>query len=138
MLFRWLAPAIREVEGGDVDSETFETAYFTKYESALRQAESVLGWPAEKQATAYGMYQILGENLARFHGFGVEHLDRFLTDPQLQHEIARRQFYIMVKTLVRRRGAAWAHYLFSMWNTGINFNRAYHDAISKALKGHRR
>jgi hypothetical protein len=135
MLWRWLEPAIRSVEGGNVDTETFEAAYFGKYETQLRAAESVLEWPAEKQATAYGIYQILGENLARHHGLGVEHLDRFLSDERMQYSIARAQFYKMVNTLIKRRGRAWANYLFSTWNGGINHVPDYDRAIRRALKG---
>ncbi len=135
MLFRWLAPAIRIVEGAGIDAETFESGYFSKYETALRNAESSLGWSAEKQATAYGQYQILGENLARFHGLGVEHLDRFLSDPAMQYQVARKQFYIMLQKLILRRGLSWPAYLFSMWNAGVNYNDSYSKAIKRALKG---
>lgn len=134
MLFRWLEPAIRKVEGGEVDTETFESAYFEKYEATLRKAEGQLGMSAEKQATAFGVYQILGENLARYHGLRAGDLPRFLSDYGFQYRVARKQFYLMLSQLVKRRGLAWPKYLFSMWNGGINYVDNYARAIASALK----
>lgn len=135
MLFRWLSGPIARVEGADADSVTFEAAYYEKYKVALEEASGRLGWPAEKQATAFGKYQILGENLARYHGMSVADLDAFLMDENLQYKVARRQFYIMLRSLIARRGLAWPSYLFSMWNAGVRFNADYDRAIRRAMKG---
>jgi len=134
MLFKWLEKAILRVEGSEVDEETFESAYFSRYQEKIEENALELGWEPENLATAYGSFQILGENLARYHGLSQEHLGRFLTDSKMQKEIARKQFYIMLKMLIKRRGLAWPHYLFSMWNAGINFNADYDAAIRRELK----
>lgn len=134
MLFKMLERAILTIEGADTDTETPETAYLNKYRDTLEANAERLGWPAEMQATAYGAYQILGENLARNHKLTTEHLPVFLDDPDLQREIARAQFYLMLKQLIRRRGLAWPLYFYSMWNSGINFNSAYDQRIRAELK----
>lgn len=134
MLWRWLAPAIAAVEGGRLNSETFEPGYYDKYKDALEKAAAGLGWPARQQATSYGIYQILGENLARHHGMKPEDLPRFLASEAWQNQVARKQFYLMLDNLIRRRGLAWPHYLYSMWNAGSNYNDRYSKAVRSHLK----
>lgn len=141
MLFRWLSAAIRSVETGGLDdpigAERFEEAYYKRYSDVLNRDAPRLGWTAEKMATAYGAWQILGENLARFHGLGLEHLDRFLSDERMQARIARAEFYRQLRRVIERRGPAWPRFLFSMWNAGINYNADYDRAIRSRLKGNR-
>lgn len=135
MLFKMLEAAIRTVEGAELDSATPEPAYLAKYGEQLRRDAPRFGWTAETFATAYGVYQILGENLARHHGISQGDLGKFLTDPAMQYRVARKQFYLMLETLIQRRGAAWPGYLLSMWNAGINYNAAYTEAMVRAMKG---
>lgn len=134
MLFSWLRPAILAVEGGNTDTETFESAYFDKYEKQLEANAKELSWPAEDLATAFGRYQILGENLARL-GMSHAQLATFLADDALQDRLARKLFYKMLGRLVERRGLSWPRYLFSMWNAGVNYNEEYAQRITNALRG---
>lgn len=133
MLFSYLAPAIITVEGAGINEETFESAYYQKYVDALESYGAQVGWPGEKLATSYGTFQILGENLSRFHGIKFEQVETFLADPKMQYEVARKQFWIMFQQLIKRRGIEWPKYIYSMWNAGINYNEAYTRAIKKAL-----
>ena len=132
MIFKWLEPAIIKCEGSSLDSKTFEQDYFNRYESELHRIAERVDWPATKLATAYGRYQILGENLAYL---GMKHtsLFVFLADAQLQRKFARAQFYKMLFRLIKRRGMAWPKYLFSMWNGGIRFVPDYHNKMKHYL-----
>lgn len=133
MLFRWLEPAIRHCEGAKVTSRTFESAYFARNEAALRRAASELGMSPEDQATAFGTYQILGENLARYYGYRSGDVGLFLANQDLQYATARDFFYKQLSRLIKRRGAAWPHYLFSLWNGGVNFVEAYDAKMRRYL-----
>ena len=134
MLWRWLSPAIAVVEGGKVDSRTFEEAYFNRYLAKLQKDAPRFGWTARDFATSFGIYQILGENLARYSAFKPADLEHFLADPDYQHQVAGEHFNRMLNTLIDRRGTSWPHYLFSMWNAGIDYNENYTRAIKRALE----
>lgn len=135
MLFEWLEPAIIAVEGAKLGAETFEARYYEKYKETIQRNAVELGWPYPEQlATAYGRYQILGENLARYHGLTPMDLDLFLKSADWQRQVAKAQFYRMLRTLIQRRGLSWPHYIYSMWNAGINYNSAYTLAIKGALR----
>lgn len=124
--------------GGVADpgtAEKFEEAYYRKYWAVLEDFSRRSGWPGEKLATAYGAWQILGENLARYHGLRYEDLEGFLTDLRKQRAVARAEFYRQLQLVISRRGLAWPVYLFSMWNAGINYNADYARAILSRLKG---
>lgn len=133
MLWNWLRPAILHCEGARWDARTFEGSYFERYKSALEAAAPALGVSARDQATSFGAFQILGENLRRHHG--IVDFGGFLADRNRQESVARAEFYRMLKVLMTRRGAAWPAYLFSMWNAGINHNQAYHDKVRLFLEG---
>lgn len=132
MLFRFLENAIKNTEGADLDTQKFESAYYQRYENVLAAQERSLGWDARSQATAFGVYQILGENLARM-GLSRVDLPLYLTDPGLQRRYARVHFYKSLNDLIRRRGLSWPHYFWSMWNSGINYNQAYAQRIKAYL-----
>jgi hypothetical protein len=134
MLWRWLKGAIAVCEGADLYAQTFEDAYYARYRDKLEQAAPSLGWSAREQATAYGRYQILGENLARHAKMKRGDLDRFLADARYQDAVGREFFYWLLGQLMKRRGVEWPRYLYSMWNAGVNFNAAYDEKMRRALQ----
>ena len=135
MLFAWLSPAILAVEGASLNSSTFESAYFEKYADQLEPLAVRTGVSTKELCTAYGKYQILGENLVRYFDYGRDSMYSFITNEAEQDAVARQLFYIMVKTLIQRRGFKWTHYLFSLWNSGIVYNDSYSRSIEHFLKG---
>jgi len=134
MIWKWMEPAIAHVEGGRVDTAVFELAYYTKYKTKLEQAAGSLGWPADKQATSFGIYQILGENLARYSNMTMQDLTAFLMDPTMQYRIAEQHFYRILNQVIERRGSSWPQYVFSCWNAGVNYNEAYSVKVRAFLK----
>jgi hypothetical protein len=133
MIWRWLRPAILHVEGARWDSRTFERAYYERYRPQLEAAAPQLGVSAIDQATSFGAFQILGENLRRHHG--VSDFNEYLASESRQEAVARAEFYRLLGVLIKRRGVAWPQYLFSCWNAGINLNQAYADKVRRYLEG---
>jgi len=133
LLFRYLRPAILAVEGAQLNAQTFERAYYERYREQVTSNALEYGWAPEEFATAYGSFQILGENLARL-GLSRHDLLEYLERPDMQEHYARKHFDKALGQLIRRRGLGWGKYIYSMWNAGVNFNEDYDRKIRRALK----
>lgn len=130
-LWQWLRPAILHAEGARWDARTFEKGYYDRYLPALEAAARQLGVSARDQATSFGAFQILGENLRRHHG--ITDFSAYLASRERQEAVAEAEFMRQLRVLIKRRGLAWPQYLFSMWNAGINLNEAYANKVRRFL-----